>query len=63
MESNNNTMTFNGTVYFTNNGHYGKGVSTVNGYTVGGGVVYGTNDPFSPFCLTQLCTGRTIMQV
>ena len=31
MTNTNNTTTFNGTVYFTNNGHFGKAVSTVNG--------------------------------
>ena len=34
----NNTLTFNGTVYFTDNGHYGK---VVSGFNFGGGDPFG----------------------
>ena len=43
----NNTLTFNGTIYFTNNGHYGEGVNTLNGYNFGGGVFMGLKSTFS----------------
>ena len=39
----NNTLTFNGTVYFTDNGHYGK---VVSGYNFGGGVFLGLKGTF-----------------
>ena len=47
MTNTNNTLTFNGTIYFTNNGHFGKGVSQVNGYNYGGGVFMGLISTFS----------------
>ena len=61
----NNTLTFNGTVYFTNNGHYGRGVNSMNEYNFGGGVFMGliSTNSLSPFCLIQLFIGRTIMQL
>ena len=46
----NSTLTVNGTIYFTNNGHYGGGVNTQNGdvYTAyGGGVYIGPKSTFS----------------
>ena len=42
----NNTLTFSGTIYFTNNGHYGEGVSSVNGYNFGGGIFMGLKSIF-----------------
>jgi len=43
----NNTLTFNGTIYFTNNGHYGGGVNFMNEYNSGGGVFMGLKSTFS----------------
>ena len=43
----NNTLTFNGTIYFTNNGHYGEEVNPMNEYNFGGGVFMGLKSTFS----------------
>ena len=43
----NNTLTINGTICFTNNGHYGEGVNLMNGYNFGGGVFMGLKSTFS----------------
>ena len=43
----NNTLTFNGTVCFINNGHFGEGVNSINEYNFGGGVFMGLISTFS----------------